>query len=43
VVTQDEVELEEAIKNYPNSNPKIVELEEKLEDLKTLKINKREL
>jgi len=43
VVTQDEVELEEAIKNYQNSNPKILELEEKLDELKTLKINKRDL
>ena len=43
VVTQDEIDLEEAIKNYQNTNPKIMELESKLEELKTLKLNKRDL
>ena len=31
------------IRNYQNENAKIMELEEKLDNLKTLKISKKEL
>jgi hypothetical protein len=31
------------IKDYQNSNPKVIELEEALEDLKNMAISKRDL
>jgi len=43
VVPQDEIDLERMIKDYQNSNSKIIELESALEDLKFMKISKREL
>ena len=43
VVPQDEINLEGLIRDYQTANPKIQELEQSLEELKTLKISKREL
>ena len=43
VVAQDEIEIDRMIKNYQNSNLKIIESEQALEELKTLDITKKEL
>jgi hypothetical protein len=43
VVSVEEMELETLIREYQDSNPKIVELEHELEILKIKKISKKEL
>ena len=43
VVAQDEIDLDQMIRDYQNQNVKILELEEYLEDLKCKKISKKEL
>jgi hypothetical protein len=43
VVPLEEVELEQQIRRYQDSNPKIQQLEHELEELKTRNISKKEL
>lgn len=43
MVAKDEIEIDRMIRDYQNSNVRIVESEQALEELKTLKISKKEL
>jgi hypothetical protein len=43
MVAKDEIEIDRMIRDYQNSNPKIIESEQALEDLRTLKISKKDL
>ena len=43
LVAQDEIALDQMIKDYQNQNEKIIEIEQELESLKTLNISKKEL
>ena len=43
VVAQDEIDLDQMIRDYQNQNVRILELEEQLDNLKLLKISKKEL
>ena len=43
MVAKDEIEIDKMIRDYQNSNSKILESEKSLEELRTLKISKKEL
>lgn len=43
MVAQDEIAIDQMIREYQNQNEKIIEIEQELEDLKTLSISKKEL
>ena len=43
MVAQDEIAIDKMIRDYQNSNEKIIEIEQELEALKTLNISKKEL
>ena len=43
MVAQDEIEIDKMIREYQNTNSKIVESEQALNELRTLKISKKEL
>ena len=43
MVAKDEIEIDRMIRDYQNSNPKIIESEQALEALRTLKISKKDL
>jgi len=43
MVAHDEIEIERMIRDYQNSNDKIIESEHALDELKTLSISKKEL
>ena len=43
VVAQDEIDLDQMVRDYQNQNLKILELEEALDNLKSQKISKKEL
>ena len=43
VIPQEEIDLDLLIRDYQNSNPKVRDLEYQLEDLKNLRISKKEL
>jgi len=43
MVAKDESEIDPMIRDYQNSNPKIIESEQALEALRTLKISKKDL
>jgi hypothetical protein len=43
IVPRDEIDLDAQIREKQNTDPKIVQLEQALEDLKTTKLSKREL
>lgn len=43
IVPRDEIDLDAMIREQQNTNPKIIALEQALEDLKTKKLTKREL
>ena len=43
LVARDEIEIDRMIRDYQNSNPKIVASEQALDELRTLKITKKEL
>jgi len=42
-VARDEIEIDHMVREYQNTNSKIIELEQTLEDLRSLKISKKEL
>ena len=42
-MAQDEIDLDQMVRDYQNQNDKILELEEALEKLKSEKISKKEL
>lgn len=43
MVAKDEIEIDRMIRDYQNSNLKILESEQALEELRSLKISKKEL
>ena len=43
IVPQDEIDLDNQIREHQNMNTKIIALEEELDNLKSLKLTKREL
>ena len=43
IVARDEIEIDHMVREYQNTNSKIIELEQTLEDLRSLKISKKEL
>ena len=43
MVAQDEIDIDQMIKEFQNSNEKIIQLEESLENLKTQKLSKKDL
>ena len=43
LVAKDEIEIDRMIRDYQNSNSKIIESERALDELRTLKITKKEL
>ena len=43
MVAKDEIEIERMIREFQNSNLKIMESEQALDELRTLKISKKEL
>ena len=43
MVAKDEIEIDRMIRDYQNSNSKIIESEQALDELRTLKITKKEL
>ena len=43
MVAQDEIEIDKMIREYQNTNSKIIESEQALNELRTLKISKKEL
>lgn len=43
MVAEDEIAIDQMIKEYQNQNEKIIETEQELEDLKVLNISKKDL
>ena len=43
IVAKDEIEIERMINNFQDKDPKIIEQEQALEELKTQNISKKEL
>ena len=43
MVAKDEIEIDRMIRDYQNTNQKIIESEKALDELKNLKISKKEL
>ena len=43
MVAKDEIEIDKMIRDYQNSNAKIIKSEQMLNELRTLKISKKEL
>ena len=43
IVAQDEIDIDRMLRDFQNQNSKIIESEQALEELRTLKISKKEL